>query len=52
MLHDIHRFFSHYFSELGYYFEYQWAHMTPGRYFVLLIGTGVLGWFLMRSRAK
>jgi hypothetical protein len=51
-IHEIHKFFSHYFYELGYYLEYQWAHMSPGRYFALLIGVGALGWFLMRNRTK
>jgi len=40
--------FNYYLSELSRAVAWQWHHMTPTKYMVLLVSIFVFGWILLR----
>ena len=52
MFANIYNAVTNYFSELGYFIDYQTKNITPDKYAYILIGVGVFGWLLMRNQKK
>lgn len=41
-----------YYAFYSSYFTSQWAHLSPGKYGLLLIVVGLFGWLLMKAGNK
>ncbi|MEO1997657.1 MAG: hypothetical protein ABGZ17_20540 [Planctomycetaceae bacterium] len=40
--------FSFYWAQLGHAMAWQWRHMTPTKYMILLVAIFIFGWILLR----